>query len=176
MVDVADDVDRIIEQWARERPDLETDAMAVFGRIYRLARVVGDRQERVYGALGINRGEFDVLATLRRSGEPFQLSPKALTAAMMLTSGGMTGRLDRLERAGLVARSPDPADRRGLVITLTPAGRTLIDEAVAVGLAAQREVLERLPEPRRRQLATLLRDLLAAKVMFEHRSVRQRQG
>ncbi|MEV4518323.1 MarR family transcriptional regulator [Dactylosporangium sp. NPDC049525] len=159
---MADDVDRIVQQWARERPDLETDAMAVFGRIYRLARVVGDRQERVYGALGINRGEFDVLATLRRAGEPFQLSPKALTASLMLTSGGMTGRLDRLERAGLVARSPDPADRRGLVITLTAAGLALIDEAVTVGLDAQREVLDRLPEPRRRQLATLLRELLAA--------------
>ncbi|MFF5232603.1 MarR family winged helix-turn-helix transcriptional regulator [Dactylosporangium sp. NPDC000521] len=162
MVDVADDVDRIVEQWARERPDLETEAMAAFGRVYRLAKIVGDRQERVYGALGLSRGEFDVLATLRRSGEPFQLSPKALTSSLMLTSGGMTGRLDRLERAGLVARSPDPADRRGLVVTLTGAGRTLVDEAVAVGLAEQREVFERLPEPRRRQLSALLRELLAA--------------
>ncbi|MEV0562577.1 MarR family transcriptional regulator [Dactylosporangium sp. NPDC050588] len=162
MVDVADDVDRIVEQWARERPDLETEAMAAFGRVYRLAKILGDRQERVYGALGLNRGEFDVLATLRRSGEPFQLSPKALTSSLMLTSGGMTGRLDRLERAGLVARSPDPADRRGLVVTLTGAGRVLVDEAVAVGLAEQREVFERLPEPRRRQLSALLRELLAA--------------
>lgn len=159
---MADDVDRIVEQWARERPDLETDAMAAFGRVYRLARILGDRQERVYGTLGINRGEFDVLATLRRAGEPFQLSPKALTSSLMLTSGGMTGRLDRLERAGLVARSPDPADRRGLVVTLTAAGLALIDEAVAVGLAAQREVFERLPEARRRQLNALLRELLAA--------------
>ncbi|MET7426080.1 MarR family transcriptional regulator [Dactylosporangium sp. NPDC005555] len=162
MADVADDVDRIVEQWARERPDLETAAMAAFGRVYRLARIVGERQERVYGALGINRGEFDVLATLRRAGAPFQLSPKSLTASLMLTSGGMTGRLDRLERAGLVARSPDPADRRGLVITLTDAGRTLIDEAVTIGLAAQREIFERLPEPDRGRLAALLRDLLAA--------------
>ena len=157
-----DDVDRIVGQWALERPELATEAMAVFGRIYRIARLVGDRQEVVYGAYGINRGEFDVLATLRRAGDPYQLSPKALCATMMLTSGGMTGRLDRLERAGLVARSPDPADRRGLVVTLTDAGRALIDEAVAVGLAAQREVLDRLPEARRRQLGPLLRDLLAA--------------
>ncbi|MET7397619.1 MarR family transcriptional regulator [Dactylosporangium sp. NPDC005572] len=156
-----DDVDRILGQWARERPDLQTEAMGVFGRIYRLARVVGDRQEKVYGELGINRGEFDVLATLRRSGAPFQLSPKALSASLMLTTGGMTGRLDRLERAGWVTRSPDPADRRGLVITLTDRGRELIDEAVGVGLAAQREVLERLPEADRRSLADLLRALLA---------------
>jgi DNA-binding MarR family transcriptional regulator len=157
-----DDVDRIVGQWAQERPELQTDAMAVFGRIYRLARIVGDQQERVYSVLGINRGEFDVLATLRRAGEPFQLSPKALSASLMLTTGGMTGRLDRLERAGLVTRSPDPADRRGLVITLTLHGREIIDEAVVAGLDAQREVLERLPETSRRRLSALLRDLLAA--------------
>jgi DNA-binding MarR family transcriptional regulator len=157
-----DDVDGIVAQWRVERPDLQTDAMAVFGRIYRLARLVGDRQERVYGTLGINRGEFDVLATLRRAGEPFQLSPKALSASLMLTTGGMTGRLDRLERASLVTRSPDPADRRGLVITLTDRGRALIDKAVWLGLDVQRQVLEQLPEPRRRQLTALLRDLLAA--------------
>lgn len=157
-----DDVDRIVAQWAQERPELQTEAMAVFGRIYRLARVVGDRQEKVYAEHGITRGEFDVLATLRRAGEPFQLSPKALSASLMLTTGGMTGRLDRLERAGLVARSPDPADRRGLVITLTRAGRATTDAAVVAGLDAQREVLERLPGPARRRLATLLRDLLAA--------------
>jgi DNA-binding MarR family transcriptional regulator len=157
-----DDVDRIVAQWARERPELQTEAMAVFGRIYRLAKVLGDRQEKVYGALGINRGEFDVLATLRRCGAPFQLSPKALSASLMLTTGGMTGRLDRLERSGLVTRSPDPDDRRGLVITLSARGREVVDEAVGAGLDAQREVLERLPEPSRRRLSVLLRDLLAA--------------
>jgi len=159
---ITDDVDRIVGQWAVERPELETEAMAVFGRVYRIARNVGDRQEVVYGAFGINRGEFDVLATLRRSGEPYQLSPTALCATMMLTSGGMTGRLDRLERAGLVQRSPNPADRRALVITLTDKGRALVDEAVVAGLAAQREVLERLPARSRAQLANLLRDLLVA--------------
>ncbi|UWP84967.1 MarR family transcriptional regulator [Dactylosporangium fulvum] len=157
-----DDIDRIVGQWARERPDLQTEAMAVFGRIYRLAKLVGDRQEKVYVGLGVNRGEFDVLAALRRAGDPFQLPPKALSASLMLTTGGMTGRLDRLERAGLVTRSPDPDDRRGLVITLTDPGRELVDEAVGAGLAVQREVLERLPEPSRRQLATLLRELLTA--------------
>ncbi|WP_260728217.1 MarR family winged helix-turn-helix transcriptional regulator [Dactylosporangium roseum] len=163
-----DDVDRIVGQWARERPDLQTEAMAVFGRIYRLAKLVGDRQEKVYGGLGVNRGEFDVLATLRRAGEPFELAPKALSASLMLTTGGMTGRLDRLERAGLVTRSPDPSDRRGLVITLTDRGRELVDEAVGAGLAVQREVLERLPGPRRRQLDTLLRELLATAESDRH--------
>jgi DNA-binding MarR family transcriptional regulator len=134
----------------------------VFGRIYRLARIVSDRQERVFGTLGLNRGEFDVLATLRRSGAPHQLSPKALAASLMLTSGGMTGRLDRLERAGLVTRAPDPVDRRALVVTLTAEGRRIVDDAVTVGLDTQREVLDRLPARSRTQLNTLLRDLLAA--------------
>jgi DNA-binding MarR family transcriptional regulator len=157
-----DDVDRIVAQWAIERPELQTEAMAVFGRVYRIARLVGDRQESVYATLGINRGDFDVLATLRRAGPPFRLAPKALTAQLMLTSGGMTGRLDRLEARGLVTRAPDPADRRGLTITLTSSGRALVDEAVSAGLDAQREVLEQLPPKSRAQLSDLLRDLLAA--------------
>jgi DNA-binding MarR family transcriptional regulator len=159
-----DDVDRIVAQWAIERPDLETEAMAVFGRIYRIARAVGDRQEAVYAEFGINRGEFDVLATLRRSGEPYQLTPTELCDTMMLTSGGMTGRIDRLERRGLVRRSQHPSDRRALVVTLTAEGRAIVEEAVSAGLAAQREVLERLPAKSRAQLAILLRDLLAASV------------
>jgi DNA-binding MarR family transcriptional regulator len=160
--EAADDVDRIIEQWARERPELQTEAMAVFGRVYRIARLVGDGQERVYAQHGISRGDFDVLATLRRHGAPYQLSPKALSASMMLTTGAMTGRLDKLEQRGLIRRSPDPDDRRGLVITLTDEGRALIDGAVGPGLAAQSDVLDKLPPASRQQLADLLRDLLAA--------------
>lgn len=157
-----DDVDRIVDQWRRERPELKTDAMAVFGRIYRIARLVGDGQEQVYARYGISRGDFDVLATLRRNGAPYQLSPKALAASMMLTTGAMTGRLDRLEERGLITRSPDPDDRRALVITLTDEGRTLIDEAVGPGLAAQRAVFEQLSPTGQRQLNGLLRQLLAA--------------
>lgn len=157
-----DDVDRIVAQWAQERPELQTESMAVFGRVYRIARLVGDRQESVYATFGITRGDFDVLATLRRAGPPFRLAPKDLTSSLMLTSGGMTGRLDRLERRGLVTRAPDPADRRGLTITLTPEGRALADEAVTAGLDAQREVLEHLTPSSRTQLSDLLRDLLAA--------------
>lgn len=157
-----DDVDDIVEQWRRERPDLRPEPMAIFGRIYRLARLVGDEQERTYARWSISRGEFDVLATLRRAGEPYTRAPKALAASMMLTSGGMTGRLDRLERAGLVRRSPDPADRRGLQVTLTPAGRQLIEEAAEAGLAVQRQVLDALPPEDQERLADLLRTLLGA--------------
>jgi len=155
-----DDIDVILGQWARERPDLDTEAMGVFGRVYRLARLVGDRQEQVYGGLGLSRGDFDLLATLRRSGPPFQLSPTDLTRSMMLTSGGTTGRLDRLERRDLIARSPDPRDRRALVVTLTGTGLALVDEAVTAGLAAQARVLAALPGADRTLLSDLLRTLL----------------
>jgi DNA-binding MarR family transcriptional regulator len=157
-----DPVDAIIEQWAAVRPDLDTAAMEVFGRIYRLSRAMGDRTEKAYASLGISRGEFDVLATLRRSGKPYTLSPRQLSATLMLTTGGMTGRLDKLERAGLLRRSPDPHDRRGLQVTLTDKGLELVDEAVGAGLAVQTETLRAaLNDEQADQLADLLRELLA---------------
>ncbi|SBT94469.1 DNA-binding transcriptional regulator, MarR family, partial [Streptomyces sp. DI166] len=156
-----DAVDAIIEQWAAVRPDLDTAAMEVFGRINRISRAVGDRQEKTYGRFGISRGEFDVLATLRRSGEPYTLSPRQLSATLMLTTGGMTGRLDKLERAGLLRRSPDPHDRRGLQVSLTDEGLRLVDEAVGAGLAVQTEALSALNSEQVGQLADLLRELLA---------------
>jgi DNA-binding MarR family transcriptional regulator len=155
-----DGVDVIVEQWRRERPDLDTTAMAVFGRIYRLAKLAGDAVERAYAEYGIGRPEFDVLATLRRSGAPFELSPGALAASMMLSSGGTTARLDRLEKAGLVRRSPDPQDRRGVLVRLTDEGRELIDRAVGAGLGRQQELLAHLPESKQRQLGDLLREVL----------------
>ncbi|MER5914166.1 MarR family transcriptional regulator [Streptomyces sp. NPDC001982] len=156
-----DPVDAIIEQWAEERPDLDTAAMEVFGRIFRLSRAMGDRMEKAYARFGISRGEFDVLATLRRAGEPYALSPRSLSATLMLTTGGMTGRLDKLERAGLLRRSPDPHDRRGLQVTLTPEGLRLIDEAVGAGLAEETDALSALNGEQADQLADLLRELLA---------------
>ncbi|MFJ8081182.1 MarR family winged helix-turn-helix transcriptional regulator [Streptomyces sp. NPDC096205] len=159
--DRPDAVDAIIGQWGAVRPDLDTKAMEVFGRVYRLARTMGDRMEKAYARFGISRGEFDVLATLRRSGEPYTLSPRQLSSTLMLTTGGMTGRLDKLERAGLLRRSPDPHDRRGLQVTLTEEGLTLIDEAVGAGLAVQTEALSEMDPAEAEQLAVLLRKLLA---------------
>ncbi|MFE9098425.1 MarR family winged helix-turn-helix transcriptional regulator [Streptomyces sp. NPDC007264] len=159
-----DPVDAIIEQWAAVRPDLDTAAMEVFGRIYRLSRTMGDRMEKAYARFGLSRGEFDVLATLRRSGEPYTLSPRRLSATLMLTTGGMTGRLDKLERAGLLRRSPDPHDRRGLRVTLTEEGLRRIDEAVGAGLAVQTEALNTLNAQQAGHLADLLRQLLAGAV------------
>ncbi|WP_149181409.1 MarR family transcriptional regulator [Streptomyces sp. TRM49041] len=159
--DAPDAVDAITDQWAVVRPDLDTVSMAVFGRIYRLTQTMGERMDRAYARFGISRGEFDVLATLRRSGEPYTLSPRQLSATLMLTTGGMTGRLDKLERAGLLSRSPDPHDRRGLRVTLGERGLALVDEAVTAGLAVQREVLEAaLDEREAEQLTGLLRKLL----------------
>ncbi|MCK8676804.1 MarR family winged helix-turn-helix transcriptional regulator [Streptomyces lichenis] len=156
-----DPVDAIVAQWAVVRPDLQTVPMAVFGRIFRLAHTMGGRMEKAYLAHGIGRGEFDVLGTLRRSGEPYTLSPRELSATLMLTTGGMTGRLDKLERAGLLSRSPDPHDRRGLRVTLSERGRELVDEAVGAGLAAQRAALtSALDEQEAAQLSALLRKLL----------------
>lgn len=156
-----DGVDKIIEQWAAERPDLETTAMAVFGRIFRLSKVAGDGAEKAYAAFGIGRPEFDVLATLRRTGEPYQLSPGALADSMMLSSGGTTARLDRLEKAGLVARVPSPSDRRSVLVRLTDRGRAIIDDAVGAGLAEQQRLLSHMAPDRVRQLESLLREALA---------------
>lgn len=160
---MADDgVDRILEQWARERPDLDAEAMGIFGRILRIARAAGDAATATYARFGITRGDFDVLATLRRAGEPFALSPSALSASLMLTSGGITQRVDRLDHADLVTRTPDRSDRRGQIVALTPKGRDLVDAAVTAGLKTQQQLLDPLLPATRRELDRCLRQLLAA--------------
>ncbi len=161
-MDTRDAVDAITAQWNAERPDLDTLPMAVFGRIYRLSRLMGDRMEKEYQRYGIGRGEFDVLSTLRRSGEPYTLSPRQLSATLMLTTGGMTGRLDKLERAGLLERAPDPNDRRALRITLTARGFQVIEEAVGAGLALQKAALAGLDPRQAADLAGLLRLLMSS--------------
>ncbi|MDJ0379798.1 MarR family transcriptional regulator [Streptomyces sp. G-G2] len=155
-----DAVDAITAQWNVVRPELDVAPMAVFGRIYRISRAMGDAMDRAYARYGISRGEFDVVATLRRSGEPYTLSPRQLSATLMLTTGGMTGRLDKLEKAGLLARRPDPHDRRGLQVTITERGLALIDEAVAAGLDVQRAALTGLEDEEVAVLTGLLRKLL----------------
>ncbi|MCB5169751.1 MarR family transcriptional regulator [Streptomyces bambusae] len=157
-----DAVDAIAEQWNTVRPGLDVTPMGVFGRIYRIARAMGEAQERAYAPYGLSRGEFDVIATLRRSGEPYTLSPRQLSATLMLTTGGMTGRLDKLEKAGLLGRAPDPHDRRALQVSLTERGFEVVEEAVAAGLDVQRKALEALSGEEAEQLTGLLRKLLAA--------------
>ncbi|KAA2265684.1 MarR family transcriptional regulator [Solihabitans fulvus] len=157
-----DHVDLITEQWNVERPELDTVPMAVFGRIYRITRLMGDRMDRTYARFGLSRGEFDVLATLRRAGEDHDLSPSQLSTRLMLTTGGMTGRLDKLERAGLVERVPDPTDRRALRVQLTGHGLEVIDEAVVAGLDVQAAAVAALTPEQTAALDDALRVLLAA--------------
>ena len=154
-----DGVDLILEQWGRERPELDPSPIGVIGRISRLARELEQRLERVYREQGLEPGWHDLLATLRRSGPPFRLRPTELTSALMLTSSGTTKRLDRLERAGLITRMPDPEDRRGTLITLTPAGHRLIDAATEAHLDNERRLLGALTDAEQRRLADLLRKL-----------------
>jgi DNA-binding MarR family transcriptional regulator len=154
-----DGVDVILEQWRRERPELDPSPIGVIGRISRLARELEQRLERVYREQGLEPGWHDLLATLRRSGPPFRLRPTELTSALMLTSSGTTKRLDRLEQAGLITRMPDPEDRRGTLITLTPAGHRLIDAATEAHLDNERRLLGALTDAEQRRLADLLRKL-----------------
>jgi DNA-binding MarR family transcriptional regulator len=150
-----DGVDGILRQWRQERPDLDAAPMGVIGRLS-----LEQHLDPVFARHGLEAGLFDVLATLRRSGEPYRMRPADLAQAVMLTSSGTTKRLDRLESAGLIERRPDPQDRRGLLIELTPAGLRLIDEAVTDHVAAEHRLLTALSPAERDQLAGLLRTLL----------------
>jgi DNA-binding MarR family transcriptional regulator len=154
-----DGVDLILEQWRRERPDLDASPIGVIGRISRLARELERRLEPVYREHGLEPGWHDVLATLRRAGPPYRMRPTEFTNALMLTSSGTTKRLDRLEEAGLIARAPDPDDRRGTLITLTAAGSSLIDKLTEAHLANERRLLTALSDNDRSRLADLLRKL-----------------
>jgi DNA-binding MarR family transcriptional regulator len=154
-----DGVDVIIEQWRRERPELDHSPIGVIGRVSRLARELEQRLEPVYREHGLEPGWHDVLATLRRSGPPYQLRPSELTGTLMLTSSGTTKRLDRLEQAGLIERAPDPQDRRGVLFRLTASGREVIDATTEAHLANERRLLASLSDAEREQLAGLLRKL-----------------
>ena len=159
MAEQRDGVDAIIEQWRRERPELDHSPIGVVGRLSRVAREIEARLETVYREHGLEPGWHDVLATLRRTGPPYQLRPSDFTGSLMLTSSGTTKRLDRLERAGLVERAPDPDDRRGVIITLTEAGHELIDRVTEAHMANEARLLEGLSAHEREQLAGLLRTL-----------------
>ena len=154
-----DGVDLILEQWQRERPELDHSPIGVVGRVSRLARELEARLEPVYREHGLEPGWHDVLATLRRSGPPFRLRASEFSGALMLTSSGITKRLDRLEQAGLIKRDPDPNDRRGVLITLTPAGIELIDNVTEAHMANEARLLSALSEAERDRLAGLLRKL-----------------
>ncbi|MEV6660935.1 MarR family winged helix-turn-helix transcriptional regulator [Nocardia fluminea] len=156
----ADVVDAITAQWRRERPDLELEAMAVFGRLGRLLAVATARIESVFTAHGLQRGEFDVLAALRRSGSPFELNPSVLADTLMLSRAGMTGRIDRLEGAGLVRRIADREDRRAVRVALTEQGRALVDTVVVAHTENETAMLSVLSPADRAALDRISRTLL----------------
>lgn len=156
-----DDIDRIVAQWNRERPDLDVAPMALIGRLGRLREKIVREQEKVFARFGLNSAGFDVLATLRRHGPPYALSPGALMDSMMITSGTVTNRIDQLEKAGLVSRETNPDDRRSMIVALTPAGLKLIDEAVTAHVENQHRIITPLSPPERLALDRLLSHFLS---------------
>lgn len=157
-----DHVDRIIQQWAVERPELDRAAMATLARILRAARLAELEMTKVFARFRLQRGEFDVLASLRRSGSPYRLSHGDLSRALLLSTGAMTNRIDRLEGAGLVRRLPDPGDRRGTLVKLTKQGRSTSDELLTAHVDNVQRILGVLSETERDTLADLLRKLLVS--------------
>lgn len=155
-------VARVKAQWERERPDLDLLPMEVMGRLTGAALVIQrDRLAPLFAGHDLQIGEFDVIATLRRAGKPYRLTPTELYESLMLSSGGMTARLDRLEKAGLVERRPNPDDRRGTLVGLTRKGLALIDKLVGLHVENERQILSCLSKAEQKELNRLLAKLLA---------------
>lgn len=159
-----DEVDGIVAAWRHERPDLDVEPLQVLSRLDRLAGVLGDRRTAIFARHDLRRHEFDVLAALRRAGEPFELTAGELAARTYVTSGTMTSRLDGLTDRGLVTRAADRDDGRLVRVALTAAGRARVDAAFEALLAAERELLTPLPAESLAPLAASLRTLLVRAV------------
>ena len=154
-------MERVRAQWKAEAPELDTRPVAVVARVGRLARYFDQGLDRLFAEYGLRRESWDVLASLRRTGAPYRLSPTQLYLGLMRTSGAMTNRLHRLERTGLITRVADPADGRGMLVELTPQGKRLVDEVAPAHLANERAMLAALTAEEQRTLAALLAKLLA---------------
>lgn len=156
-----DEVDGLVEAWQRERPDLDVSPMQVLSRVTRLAKHLDKVRGAAFAASGLESWEFDVLAALRRAGATHHLSPGQLLKETMVTSGTMTNRIDRLSARGLVARYPNPGDRRAVVVALTESGRQAVDQAFADLMAAEQQILADLAPEHWQALTVALRELLA---------------
>jgi len=154
-----DEVDEIVAAWRRERPDVEVSPLEVFSRLTRLAKHLERLRKQAFTTHELDVWEWDVLSALRRSGEPYELSPGHLVAATMVTSGTMTNRVDRLVERGLVQRRPAPSDRRGVLVRLTPEGRQRVDGALDTLIGLESAILEDLPANERDHVAQALRTL-----------------
>ena len=155
-----DEVDAILTAWALERPDVDTTPMQVLSRVSRLSRHLDLERRKAFAAHHLETWEFDVLSSLRREGEPYALTPGALMNELLVSSGTMTNRIDRLEHAGLVTRTPSPSDRRAVVVSLTDEGKRRVDSALISLLECERTILAPLNNPEKAELASLLRPLL----------------
>lgn len=155
----SDEVDRIVDAWSRERPDLDFSPLQVLSRVGRLARHLERARRTAFAASDLELWEFDVLSALRRAGKPYQLSPKALLQQTLVSSGTMTNRIDRLVTRKLVERRTDPNDGRGILVVMTPEGRERVDAAIRTLLAAESDLLDRLSAPDQERLSSLLRKL-----------------
>lgn len=157
---MADHVDRVVEQWGAQRPDLDVSPMAVIGRLSRVSQLISAEMRRTFSAHGLDAASFDVLATLRRSAPPHRLTPGELMQSSMVTSGAITQRLDRLQARGLVTRTPSESDGRGVHVALTDDGSELIDQALPDHIDTENRLLAALSSTQRDALADALRNLL----------------
>lgn len=157
---MGDHVDRLIEEWREQRPDVDTSPMEVVARLSRLSRILERRLKELYASFDLNQSQFGVLAALRRSGPPYRLSPTDLYNALLVTSGALTNRLDRLQVAGLIERRRDPEDGRGVLVALTPAGERLIDRILVPYYENESRLLAALRSRQQEKLAALLRRLV----------------
>ena len=155
----SDEVDRIVDAWVRERPDIDFTPLQVLSRVGRLARHLDRSRRTAFAASDLEPWEFDVLAALRRAGAPYQLSPKALLQQTLVSSGTMTNRIDRLVGRRLVERRTDPHDGRGVLVVMTSKGREQVDAAIAELVAAEAELLAGLSRADQERLSGLLRKL-----------------
>ncbi len=155
-----DSIDTILEQWAEERPDLDASALGVIARVMALYKPLLRQATRSLEPLELELWEYDVLSALRRQGRPYALAATVLARSTGLSSGAMTNRIDNLERRGFLRRKPDPDDRRGVTVSLTPAGRKIVDQAIAHRLASASESLRGLKPKEQVRLAALLRKVV----------------
>ncbi|MDR2998738.1 MAG: MarR family transcriptional regulator [Microbacterium sp.] len=159
-MDDNDRIDALVSQWLTQRPDIDNATMLLLARLSRAAELWDQRVDRLAEDYGVNKGDGDVMFALRRSGAPFRLSPTALARGLLMTTGTMTGRLDRLEKRGLIARTPNPEDRRSLDVMLTEDGLRLVEEAVTKHDANLREIASVLTAEDRIELDRLTRKLI----------------
>ena len=155
-----DHVDFVVDQWSSAMPELDASSMRIFGRILRLMKHLGKKRAQAMAPFGFREGEFDVLATLRRAGAPYCLSPTQLYKSLLITSGAMTNRLTHLEQQGLIRRIADPDDKRSTLVSLTSIGLERIEQALLVHTQTQNALLRNLSGAQRAQLESLLRELL----------------